>query len=296
MDEELRKKIEEYLQIKGREYLILIKNTYSSFMSQEQIEFLDNLLNNKFIKVEENDYKLKEIWQNENVDIPLAHGGRTFNDDTIHFYPFNYLERMEEKDKKDIINNPENMYYYLSTLCENVLIHELLHFFIRPKYTNNPNLKELNTYTTEGLVDLVTRDIQIKNNINNNYNSNYAPNVIYFRKILKNIPNYEDRMNLIFQGSIEQIFRETNSNPEEISYNDKITDLITEISTLISNSYNHSKESIARALYNTYANYDNEEEFLNSILFITERRFPKVLDDITNLIDNLNSIFTIEHM
>ena len=43
MKEEITRKIEDYLQIKGKEYLNLIKNTYGSFMSQDQRDFLDKL-------------------------------------------------------------------------------------------------------------------------------------------------------------------------------------------------------------------------------------------------------------
>ena len=165
MKQEMINRIEEYLEIKGKEYLNLIKNTYSSFMSQDQIDFLDKLSNSKLVKVEENGDRLREVWQNENVDIPLAHGGRTFDDNIIHFYPIDYLEKMKEKDKKDIIIYEDAMVDFFSKLCEKVLIHELLHFFIRPKYLNDSSLEKINSYTTEGLVDMITRDIQIKNKI-----------------------------------------------------------------------------------------------------------------------------------
>lgn len=295
MKQEMINRIEEYLEIKGKEYLNLIKNTYSSFMSQDQIDFLDKLSNSKLVKVEENGDRLREVWQNENVDIPLAHGGRTFDDNIIHFYPIDYLEKMKEKDKKDIIINEDTMVDFFSKLCEKVLIHELLHFFIRPKYLKDSSLEKINSYTTEGLVDMITRDIQIKNNINLDYNSDYAPNVIFFRKILNNIPSYEDKMKLVFQGSVEQIFSETNSTIEEINNINigKIADLINDISLLISSSYNHSQETVTRALYNAYANYDNEEDYLNFITFLTKKEFPINFEDVTNLINNYNSNFTI---
>ena len=87
MYKEITEKLEQYLLLKGKEYLNIIKNDYSSFMNEEQKDLLDSLLNNNFIKVEENSNKLKELWQNKNISIPLAHGGRTFEDNIIHFYP-----------------------------------------------------------------------------------------------------------------------------------------------------------------------------------------------------------------
>lgn len=293
MYKEISEKLEQYLLLKGKEYLNIIKNDYSSFMNEEQKDLLDSLLNSNFIKVEENSNKLKELWQNKNFSIPLAHGGRTFEDNIIHFYPFDYLERMN---KKEIItNDSETIFNYLSKQCEIVLIHELFHYFIRPTYSTNANFQEYNSYTTEGLVDLITRDFQIRNNINNNYSSEYYQNVIFLRQILNNINSYEDKMKLIFQGSIEKIYYDTNTNPTEISQyiNKDLDNLLSEIVNIVTTSYPHSKETITRALYNLYANYDKEEDFFNTLLKITKETFPNLFQEISENINNYTNNLTI---
>ena len=155
--------IQDFLLENARKYLEIIKNEYGTFMSSEQIQFLNQLLMTNCVEVNLNgkDYLLNqanEINDSPNItsfekleelrklNVPLAHGGRVFADNKIHFYPSVLLAA-----------NPNLSTAELKQKCDEVLIHELLHFFIRPEsldITNMPELKGINNFTTEGLVDM----------------------------------------------------------------------------------------------------------------------------------------------
>ena len=75
------------------------------------------------------------------LEIPLAHGGRVFADNRIHFYPFTYLKK-----------NPVSSSMELAEICDKVFMHELLHFFIRPQVKADNrygNLEDISSFTTE---------------------------------------------------------------------------------------------------------------------------------------------------
>jgi len=300
--------IENYLLECSKKYLKIIFYEYGSFMSLEQLGFLKQLLSSNCIEVNSNldNYlanqidainkdpdlsfyeKQKEI---ENLNVPLAHGGRVFEDNKIHFYPFVLFS-----------NNDDLSFDELRQKCEEVLIHELLHFFIRPLYLdtkNNPELKRINSFTTEGLVDMCARDLQQKYGFFPNYNSEYGSNVIFMRETLANISDYDEKMKLIFGGSIEQIYNKTsnenyNSQEQFINAKNKKTKydkLITNISKICGGA--DSSKDYERKLYNFSANYKNKEDSLDAIFKISHIQFPDkinlIKDEITNYkLDNKN--------
>ncbi len=281
--------IQNFLLEKTKKYLEIIKNEYDTFMSPEQIRFLNQLLITDCIEVDMNgkDYlrnqaneinnspnmtsfeKLQEL---RKLSVPLAHGGRVFEDNKIHFYPSVLLSTSP--------NLPTNE---LMEKCDEVLLHELLHFFIRPErldITNFPQLKGINNFTSEGLVDMCARDLQQKYGLFSNYNSEYGSNVIFVREALSNIPSLSERMQLIFNGSIQQIYEQTstptyNSQEQFIRARDKKTkydEVITEISKIC---YSEKKEieSCQRFLYNFSANFESKEKALETIKDIAEQHF-----------------------
>ena len=207
--------IQSYLQEISKTYLLIIKNEYGAFMSQQQIQFLNQLIISNCVKVDLNgkDYLLNQSNDINNspnlttfeklqalrkLNVPLGHGGRVFEDNIIHFYPSSLL-----------YENPNLTTDELKQKCDEIMIHELLHFFIRPEKldtTNMPELNGINGFTTEGLVDMCARDIQQKYGLNPNYNSEYGSNVIMMREMLANISDINQRNNLIFNGNIESIY------------------------------------------------------------------------------------------
>lgn len=280
--------IQNYLQEAAKKYLTIIKSEYGTFMSPEQIQFLGQLLTSDCIKVDLNG---KEYLANQTTDInnsnmtasekdqeieklsiPLAHGGRVFDDNKIHFYPSVLLAK-----------NPNSSTDELKQKCEEVLIHELLHFFIRPQSldtTNTPQLKGINSFTTEGLVDMCARDIQQKYDLFPNYNSGYSSNVIFLREALSNIPNLSDRMQLVFNGSVDQIYLQTssqeyNSYQNFISAREKQTEFDQVIMNVSRICYPEQKrtESCRRFLYNFAANFKSKNEALEAIEKQSQQQF-----------------------
>ena len=70
------------------------------------------------------------------------------------------------------------------------------------------------------------RDIQQKYGLFSHYNSEYGSNVIFVREALSNISSLSERMQFVFNGSIEQIYQQTstamyNSYQQFISARDK---------------------------------------------------------------------------
>ena len=265
--------IENYLNNQAQTYLSMIEQEYGKYFSQEQQEFLHQLKNKKCVKIEKNgDEYLKnqqeginndntlssfeKIEALRNLNTPLAHGGRVYSDDVIHFYPARLLSD-SNKTMNEILKE-----------CDLVLMHELLHFFIRPNdldISSNFSLKGINDYTTEGLVDMCTRDIQNKFRIHQDYNSEYGSNVIFVREMLSNVSQIDDRMRLVFNGSIDEIYKITSINGDD-SYKEYIAsrDKVTKFDKIISNishiccSNKKDINRLTKQQYNLAANFENK--------------------------------------
>ena len=265
--------IEEYLNNQAQTYLSMIEQEYGKYFSYEQLEFLQQLKSRKCVKVEKNgDEYLKnqqeginndsnlssfeKIEAVRNLNIPLAHGGRVYSDDIIHFYPTRLLSD-SDKTTDEILKE-----------CDLVLMHELLHFFIRPNdldISSNSSLKGINDYTTEGLVDMCTREIQNKFHIHQDYNSEYGSNVIFVREMLSNVSQIDDRMRLVFNGSIDEIYKRTSINgydsyKEYIASRDKETKFDKAISNIAHICCSNKKDinRLIKQQYNLAANSENK--------------------------------------
>ena len=281
--------IQNYLSKKAIDYLNIIKDEYSQFMSLPQLQFLNQLLTTNCIEVNENGKEYLTNQENEictdptislfekvellrALNIPLAHGGRVFKDNHIHFYPSTLLAK-----------NPNLTTNELMEKCEEVLVHELLHFFIRPEkldITNFPELKKINNFTNEGLVDMCARDLQKKYNLFPDYTSDYGSNVIFVRDALSNISNLQEKMKLIFNGSIKQIYDTTsaltyNSQEEFMKARDKKTTYDEVIRSISQICYSEKKEveSCQKYLYNLSANFENKEKALDEIVKMGQQQF-----------------------
>ena len=281
--------LEKFLQENAKKYLEIIKMEYGKFMSPEQNQFLQNLLTTDCVKVDLNG---KEYIRNQEnsinnsttmtpfqklqalreITVPLAHGGRVFQDDKIHFYPSMLLTK-----------NPNMTMEQLKQKCDEVLMHELLHFFIRPegidveKYSD---LKGIDTFTTEGLVDMCTRDIQLKYHLHPNYNSEYGSNVIFIREALANIPDESERMKLIFNGSVGQIYQQTTTETYDTFENftqarDKKTTYDAFITNISKIWYPEHVPDSQRFLYDFSANYKSKDEALEAIVNLGQQLFPE---------------------
>src|SRR5574344_485641 len=92
--EKIQQSINEY----GQYILNCIKNQYSSSLTQEQLQNIENLLSTEFIVIEKPTKEDIEFFSKQDgitnpedysaEYIPSAHGGRAKGDNKIHIYPY----------------------------------------------------------------------------------------------------------------------------------------------------------------------------------------------------------------
>lgn len=304
--------IQSYLNGTSKKYLELINKEYGPFMSKEKLDFLNKVISKKCVFVEKNGTEylknqtdeikklnlsnFERLEEFRNLDIPLAHGGRVYEDNIIHFYPSRVLAKNRKLSTEE-----------LQQECDEVLIHELLHFFIRPEKLNidkEPQLKRINNFTTEGLVDMCARDIQMKYGLFPKYKSDYGPNVIFIREALNNIPNVNDRMKLVFNGTVEQIYSKTTTKEydskkhfiESRKKNTNFDKLILNISTVYGykNEKDDETKSWQRFFYNYSANYPNKDVSVREINDNGKVLFPEKYSSVKKEIDKYNEKKTVK--
>lgn len=196
----MESQLQQYLNQKADEYLRLIISEFGNLSIKNDFGEItaraEQIISNNIIVVENEDIRLQEQYKKEGIndETPLAHGGRVFDDGKIHFYP-NTLKTLSLEE--------------ITYKCESLLIHELFHYFIRPQRINeqdNPELEGINSFITEGLVDMYARDFMIKHNLFSEYNSNYGRNVLYVRDLFNTQAiNEETRNKIAFNSSINDI-------------------------------------------------------------------------------------------
>lgn len=260
MSDNMYRDLEVNLNNKAREFLPIIYTEYSKYMNKEQMDMLKQLINSeKIVVVEEND-KTYQLQNGEKMK-GLAHGGRVFEDNKIHFYPFNLIDKSNLKEK-----------------TEGLLMHELFHFFVRPEFRDENNnvvaavgeFEQIRHDTSEALVDMCARDVNMKYGINQGYSSNYANNVIFFREALNNIENKDERMNLVFNGNVSDIFNKTTKegyNTYNEYYNNKYmnTEFHQIINDYATNNALGKEEGAKRSMLNIAANCESKEKALVTI-------------------------------
>lgn len=183
--EKIQQSINEY----GNYILTCIKNQYSSSLTQGQLQNVDSLLNTNFIVIErptKEDIaffsKQAGITNPENYSteyIPSAHGGRTKEDNKIHIYPYT-------KSFSDCKSDEE----IIQSCIDNIVIHEIFHYFIRPNLFNEINTikGEFGQFITEGLVQHYAEEFAKKYRLGNP-KSNYGKNVEFAKQLIASFPN-----------------------------------------------------------------------------------------------------------
>lgn len=276
--------MEKHLNEIAKKYLIKIKENYSDIMTKEQLEFLEDLLTrDSLIVVEENadpfiqnqtnaimsDKTLDEEKRNKLIStlkVPIAHGGRVFDDNKIHFYPF----VIEGEDKQKA--------------CEDILMHEVLHFFIRPYYIpiKTKSLEGLNTYVSEGMVDLVTRNLQARLGMDEEYTSDYAENVIFLKDAMSSMSD-EEQVQTIFHSNIADIISNEKIKPIGESKNiaNSYSMLVTELVELCTEEHRHA---LWYKLMNVTANQKDIPYMVNYLRGIFHAQAPDKMEEINKLI------------
>ena len=291
-----------HLNSKAKQYLEMIEKIYGQYMNEEKKQLLTQLKASEIVIVEENTDKWLEnqiqgIKNNDNLSEEqkqkeideikqhkiTAHGGKVFGDQKIHFYPANIAQKENQT---------------LENVCEGILIHELLHYFISPEYINIPgveNSNSINSYITEGLVDMCARDLMTEEQtlepILKTYNSNYASNVIFVREKFDKIESQKEKMNLIFQGNMEQIVSKVFVNSDKLiqeysAFKNKQTTFDVMIKQVAVSCDKERSQGIENSIYNISANAKNKTQAIIDIRNIGEKLYPEKRDNINDIIDN----------
>lgn len=183
--EKIQQSINEY----GQYILNCIKNQYSFSMTHEQLKNIDDLLGTEFIVIEKPTKEDVEFFSKQagitnpkyysSEYIPSAHGGRTKEDNKIHIYPYT-------KSFSDCKNEEE----ILKLCIDNIIIHEIFHYFIRPNLNDERDKMktEFGHFITEGLVQYYAEQFAQKYRLGNP-KSNYYKNVEFVKKLIASFPN-----------------------------------------------------------------------------------------------------------
>jgi archaellum component FlaC len=252
------------LNIFGKQVLKAIKNEYGSSMTSEQNALINQLLSaDNFIIV--NKPSQEDISLFGSLDeIPTAHGGRTKEDGKIHIYPYTKS-----------FNNFHN-YDDCLNICKNdLIIHEIFHYFIRPdvsnieknNFTNDKLADSFKHFLTEGLVQLYTEKFAADHNLPLPQ-SNYNANVRMANDILKSVPQEMNINKLGFQSDYLDILKYAyyysgknyiDIYTKELQQKEYLENLIKEIALL----YNPSEsEKIIRSKSHEYSKLGNPVDII----------------------------------
>ena len=285
---------QKYLNIQAKGYLQIIANEFGGYMPQEKQQLLTKLLSSDCVVFESDPqkyllYQQKAILEDSNLSdiqkrqaisdlkVPLAHGGRTFEDGLIHFYPM-----LQEKSKEGLMNH-----------FNGVLLHELVHYFVQPtnsffdgmdKYTSD----RLNSFMTEGEVDTVTRYLNGKYGICKNYSSEYGANVLLTKEVINNQP---ENMGILFAPtSQENLLVESGvSLGKVIEYQKGLTPFqqtARKVSDIVSLGASSVSDSYYRNIINNAANEENKDTALDTAVKVTEQKLPEKAPDVSKKVND----------
>lgn len=266
-------KIQQSINEYGKYILNCIKNQYSSSLTQEQLQNIENLLNVEFIVIEKPTKEDIEFFSKQagiiNPEdysaeyIPSAHGGRTKEDNKIHIYPYT-------KSFSDCKNDEE----IIQSCIDSIVVHEIFHYFIRPNLSNESETikDEFGHFITEGLVQYYAEEFAKKYRLGNP-KSNYGKNVEFVKQLITSFPGN------LSQAQIDKII---------FSYNQDELLKIAENGDLMYQEFVDNlqfKEEISLFII-TMGNdmgMDKNDEKLKGIV-----RHYKKIDDINIIFDELN--------
>ena len=275
----------------AHKYLNIIFNEYGQYFSEDSVKIFEQLKDSNIVKVDKNFNEYLQHQRNEilsdnslsnaekseklhEISTCLAHGARVYNDNMIHVYPTYLLGNSQIKSTEDIFYR-----------CDSILVHEILHYFIRPNYEKTD---KKGSFLTEGLVDMCTRDIGQKYGIHaSDYSSNYTDNVIFVRDALKNVATPDERTKIVFNDDVNTFFEKTTTDSfDSEKESTKIVDFQQEnnptkkqelmpqyrkrmlLLTSLFSDYPAKPDSILNALMNKSANCKSSEEaFLHANQF-----------------------------
>lgn len=267
--EKMQQSINEY----GQYILNCIKNQYGFSMTPDQLKNLDDLLDTEFIVIEKPTKEDVEFFSKQagitnpkyysSEYIPSAHGGRTKEDNKIHIYPYT-------KSFSDCKNEEE----ILKLCIDNIIIHEIFHYFIRPNLNDESDTikDEFGHFITEGLVQHYAEEFAKKYRLGNP-KSNYGKNVEFVKQLIALFPDNLSQAQIdkiIFSYNQDELLKIAKNG--DLMYQEFVDDLQfkEEISLFITTMSNDM-------------GMDKNDEKLNGII-----RHYKKIDDINIIFDELS--------
>lgn len=265
-------KIQQSINEYGNYILNCIKNQYSSSLTGEQFQNIEELLNIQFIVIEKPSNEDIEFFSEQagvtnpedySVDyIPSAHGGRAKGDNKIHIYP--YTKAFETCKTDDEI---------IKSCIDNIVVHEIFHYFIRPNLSNeNETMKDkFGHFITEGLVQYYTEEFAKKHRLGNP-KSNYDRNVEFAKKLISSFPNNLTQSqidNIIFTYNQDQLLELSKNGKqlydsyiENLIFQDKISSFIIEMGKEIGMDINDER---LKSIIRHYKKMDERDEILSEL-------------------------------
>lgn len=266
--EKIQKSINEY----GKYILNCIKNQYSSSLTGEQLQNIEELLNIQFIVIEKPSNGDIEFFSKQagitnpeeySVDyIPSAHGGRAKWDNKIHIYP--YTKAFESCKTDDEI---------IKSCIDNIVVHEIFHYFIRPNLLNeNETMKdEFGHFITEGLVQYYTEEFAKKYRLGNP-KSNYDRNVEFAKKLISSFPKnmtQTETDRVVFTYNQDQLLELSQNGKElydnyieNLIFQDKISSFIIEMGKEIGMDINDER---LKGIIRHYKKMGDRNEILSEL-------------------------------
>ena len=271
-------KISNEINIYGREVLKNIQKEYSYSLTNEQKKLINEFLNDDFIIINTPSEEDNKFFKG---NIPPAHGGRTKSDNKIHIYPYT----------KEFINFKSNE-EMTNFIKDNIIVHEIFHYFIRPKYEQ----EELGHFITEGLVQYYTEKYSDKYNLVKP-KSNYDENV-EFAKVLISSLNKNEIDKKIFTYNLEQLIDESKENKlfqeklKEFNCNKKLHDKITSLIKTIGNELVENNQNKEEEIINYYSKINNIDEIKSGLSMTIELLFKNNEDKKKKYLTELDRIIS----
>lgn len=251
--------IEDKLNFEGKRILLLIREDYYQYMSDEKKQLIDRLIDSDIIVVNQGQSIFK--------DNTLAHGGRALKDEKIHFYP----------DVRSFESNEQ-----VIDKCKKILLHECFHYLLQPDKVKCDSAlgKEILHYYTEGLVEKESRIFYERHKDEIDFEkANYGFNINFVNFV-------QSKLNV---GSNEVIFGEENylksilNFASEYDRNEKnknqLLDIVKEISKEFPENMQRKVHDKMRTIILQNGNVDIVQEKLQEFDFIKRENINKLKEN-----------------
>ena len=176
-------------------------------------------------------------------------------------------------------------------VIESQLIHEIFCYFISPEHL--AGYEQISSIISETISDIVALEFMQKNSIFPSYHSNYSKYIIFMKERLESIGSNEEKLLLMFRGSIKQIIDLTSKSQEEFftefskaeSNETDFDKLLNSISALSQNNQDKMKRVLLKLATRSNSKLDAIEQMktvIPSIMPEIGMQTRKLIDEYLN--------------